>query len=222
MKIVVVFSGGMDSTVLLHHLLHEGHELKALSVNYGQRHSRELDAARALCESLPIEHRTVDLCSIAPLLSGSALTNPNQAVPEGHYQDDSMRITVVPNRNMILLSLAASWAINEKFDAIAYGAHRGDHTIYPDCREEFVTPLAEAIRQADWHEVSLLRPFIEWTKVDIYRRGADLGVPFEFTWSCYNRGELHCGRCGTCTERREAFALSGVSDPTIYEVTTES
>jgi len=221
MKIVVVFSGGMDSTVLLHHLLHEGHEVKALSVNYGQRHGRELDAARGLCKLLSIEHREVDLSSIAPLLSASALTNTTSTIPEGHYQDDSMRITVVPNRNMILLSVAASWAINEKFDAIAYGAHHGDHAIYPDCREEFVTPLAEAIRRADWHEVSLLRPFIGWTKTDICRRGAELNVPFELTWSCYNGGELHCGRCGTCTERREAFALAGVSDPTRYEATIE-
>ena len=221
MKIVVVFSGGMDSTVLLHHLLHEGHEVKALSVNYGQRHGRELDAARALCKLLSIEHREVDLSSIAPLLSASALTNTTSTIPEGHYQDDSMRITVVPNRNMILLSVAASWAINEKFDAIAYGAHHGDHAIYPDCREEFVTPLAEAIRRADWHEVSLLRPFIGWTKTDICRRGAELNVPFELTWSCYNGGELHCGRCGTCTELREAFALAGVSDPTRYEATIE-
>ncbi len=217
MNIVVVYSGGMDSTVLLYHLAAQGHQIRALSVNYGQRHRKELSAAREICVRLGINHQEVDLSSITPLLSGSALTNAAIDLPAGHYEDQSMRITVVPNRNMILLSLATAWAINERCDAVAYGAHSGDHAIYPDCRETFVTPLAEAIRHCDWHQVSLLRPFIGMTKGDICQLGASLAVPFEKTWSCYGGGMRHCGGCGTCTERREACEHAGVADPTEYE-----
>ncbi len=128
-----------------------------------------------------------------------------------------MKATVVPNRNMILLALAAGWAISQKADAIAYAAHGGDHAIYPDCRPEFAEAMRHAIGLADWHRVELLRPFVTLTKADIVRRGAELGAPLGSTWSCYRGGARHCGRCGTCVERREAFALAGVPDPTDYE-----
>ena len=150
------------------------------------------------------------------LLAGSALTSSEIEVPEGHYAEDNMKATVVPNRNMILLSVAAGWAISSKYDRIAYAAHSGDHAIYPDCRNEFAEALDGAIRLADWHEVSLYRPFVDMTKADIVSLGAKLGVPFEKTWSCYKGQDLHCGRCGTCVERREAFYLAGVDDPTTY------
>ena len=216
MKSLVVHSGGMDSTVLLHKLVQEGDEVKALSVNYGQRHSRELDRARALCAELGVEHRVADLSGLSDLLAGSALTSSDIEVPEGHYAEDNMKATVVPNRNMILLSVAAGWAISSKFDRIAYAAHSGDHAIYPDCRNEFAEALDGAIRLADWHEVSLYRPFVDMTKADIVSLGAKFEVPFEKTWSCYKGQDLHCGRCGTCVERREAFYLAGVEDPTTY------
>ena len=216
MKSVVVHSGGMDSTVLLYKLAAEGDEVKALSIDYGQRHAKEIDCARALSEGLGVEHRVADLRSLTQLLAGSALTSPEIKVPEGHYAEDNMKATVVPNRNMILLSVSAGWAISSRFDRVAYAAHAGDHDIYPDCRREFADALDSAIRLADWHEVSLFRPFVDITKADIVKLGTVLNVPFENTWSCYKGGELHCGRCGTCVERREAFHLAGVSDPTQY------
>ena len=117
---------------------------------------------------------------------------------------------------MILLALAAGWAISQKADAVAYAAHSGDHAIYPDCRSEFADAMRHAIGLADWHKVDLIRPFVEFTKADVVRRGAALGVPFAETWSCYKGKALHCGRCGTCVERREAFYLAGVADPTPY------
>ncbi|AHF93393.1 7-cyano-7-deazaguanine synthase [Opitutaceae bacterium TAV5] len=217
MKSVVIYSGGLDSTVLLYELVNESREVKALSINYGQRHVRELEAARSLCALLGVEHRIADLRAIAPLLSGSSLTSDDIPVPDGHYSEEVMKTTVVPNRNMIMLSIAAGWAISQKFDRVAYAAHGGDHAIYPDCRPEFADAVDQTIRLADWHRVSLYRPFVSLTKADIVRRGAALGVPFEKTWSCYKGGRLHCGVCGTCIERREAFSLAGIPDPTEYD-----
>ena len=217
MKTILIHSGGMDSTVLLYHLLEEGNTVKALSVDYGQRHRRELDYARELTATLGVEHRVADLTSVTGLLAGSSLTSADIDVPEGHYAEDNMKATVVPNRNMILLSLAAGWAISSRFDHVSYAAHAGDHDIYPDCREIFTDALDKAIRLADWHEVSLHRPFVNRTKADIATLGEKLKVPFEKTWSCYKGGEQHCGLCGTCVERREAFHLAGLDDPTPYQ-----
>ena len=216
MKTVIVYSGGLDSTVLLYHLREAGHDLHALSIDYGQRHSCELDHATAICAELGITHPTADLSAIQPLLAGSSLTSPEIEVAEGHYSEESMKSTVVPNRNMIFLSVATGHALSIKADQIAYAAHSGDHAIYPDCRNEFVDAMATAIRLADWEQIELIRRFVDWTKADIVRRGAELGVPFAQTWSCYKGGDLHCGRCGTCIERREAFDLAGVVDPTPY------
>ncbi len=216
-RTVIVFSGGLDSTVLLHHLLAEGREVLALSVHYGQRHARELEAAAAIAALAGVRHEIADLRPVAGLLAGSSLTSSDIPVPDGHYQEESMKATVVPNRNMILLALAAGWAISQKADAIAYAAHGGDHAIYPDCRPEFAEAMRHAIGLADWHRVELLRPFVTLTKADIVRRGAELGAPLGATWSCYRGGARHCGRCGTCVERREAFELAGVPDPTDYE-----
>lgn len=215
-KIVLIHSGGLDSTVLLYDLVAAGHDVSTLSVHYGQRHARELDAATTLAAGLGVRHEMADLRAIAPLLAGSSLTSTDIAVPEGHYAEESMKATVVPNRNMLLLAVAAARAIGQKADAIAYAAHGGDHAIYPDCRPEFADAMRHAIGLADWHRLELLRPFVYLTKADIVGRGAALAVPFAATWSCYQGGDLHCGRCGTCIERREAFHLAGVPDPTAY------
>lgn len=215
-KVVVVYSGGLDSTVLLYDMLACAAEVRALSIDYGQRHGVELERAAGIAAAAGVEHRIVDLRSVTPLLAGSSLTDSSVEVAEGHYEEESMKNTVVPNRNMILLSLAAAWAISLKYDAIAYAAHGGDHAIYPDCRDVFTVAMAEAIRLADWHQVELIRPFVKMTKADIVRRGVEVGAPLERTWSCYKGGALHCGRCGTCIERREAFYLAGVDDPTAY------
>jgi 7-cyano-7-deazaguanine synthase len=216
MKTVVTYSGGLDSTVLLYHLLDLGHEVAALSVDYGQRHSCELDRAGKLCGQLGVAHQTADLSSARHLFSGSSLTSPEIEVAEGHYTEENMKTTVVPNRNMILLALTTGYAISIGAGEVAYAAHSGDHAIYPDCRNEFADAMAAAISLCDWSEVALVRPFVHWTKADIVRRGHELAVPFEQTWSCYKGGERHCGRCGTCIERREAFDLAGVEDPTDY------
>jgi 7-cyano-7-deazaguanine synthase len=216
MKTVAIFSGGLDSTVMLHQLLAGGDEVLALSVDYGQRHRRELEHAHRIAASLSLRWQLADLSAIRPLLAGSSQTSDDVAVPHGHYAADNMKQTVVPNRNMIMLAVAAGWAISEKADRVAYGAHAGDNTIYPDCRPEFAEALANAIGLADWHRVALHCPFIKLSKTDIVRLGAQLDVDFAQTWSCYEGGEVHCGRCGTCVERKEAFQQAGIADPTKY------
>jgi 7-cyano-7-deazaguanine synthase len=216
MKTLVIYSGGLDSTVLLYHLHQAGHALGALSVNYGQRHACELDYASQICARLKLVHQVADLSAIQPLLAGSSLTSPEVAVAEGHYTQENMKTTVVPNRNMILLALATGHALSIGAQQVAYAAHSGDHAIYPDCRNEFADAMARAMALCDWSRIELYRPFVDWTKADIVRRGTELGVPFKQTWSCYKGGHTHCGRCGTCIERREAFDLAGVNDPTDY------
>jgi 7-cyano-7-deazaguanine synthase len=219
MKTVAVFSGGLDSTVLLDHLLALGDEVLAISVDYGQRHRRELDHARRIASRLGVEWECADLSRISPLLAGSSQTSRGVSVPHGHYADESMKLTVVPNRNMIMLAVAGGWAISRRFDRLAYGAHTGDHTIYPDCRPEFVASMRHSLSLADWHSIDLFCPFLGMTKAEIVALGATLGTDFAATWSCYEGGELHCGRCGTCYERREAFEAAGVPDPTDYAAT---
>ena len=216
MKTVVIFSGGLDSTVLVYDLLATGDDLKLLSVDYGQRHAKEIEFAARTAKDLGVEHRIADLRAICPLLAGSSLTSKEVEVPHGHYAEDNMKATVVPNRNMIMLSVAAGWAISLRFDQIAFGAHAGDHAIYPDCRAEFAEALDNTIQLADWHSVRLIRPFVGMTKANIAKRAAELNVPIEKTWSCYKGSSHHCGVCGTCVERREALYLAGVVDPTTY------
>jgi len=215
MKVVLIYSGGLDSTVLLYYLRRQGHDVYSLSVDYGQRHRKEIEAASAICGELGVEHRVADLRTVRPLLGGSALTD-DLPVPEGRYDDVRMKQTVVPNRNMILLSLAIAWAVSLKADAVAYAAHAGDHPIYPDCRPVFIEAMRQAAELCDWHPVKLLTPFADQRKTDLVRIGMELGVPFVQTWSCYKGGTMHCGRCGTCVERKEAFAMAGIADPTSY------
>ena len=224
-RIVVLVSGGMDSATLLYRLAAGGASLFPLAVNYGQRHVTELEAAHAIVERLQQTRRmyvhslrVVDVPSFAALADSSSQTSDKIAVPEGHYEDASMKLTVVPNRNMILLSFGVAYAIAQECSSVGYAAHAGDHAIYPDCRPEFVLALEGATRLCDYEPRYIRAPFLGISKAEIARRGALLGVPFELTYSCYKgkRG-IHCGRCGTCTERREAFAIAGVADPTAYE-----
>ncbi len=217
MKIVAIFSGGMDSTTMLYQLLDQGHTLKAIGFDYGQRHVVELDAAQQIANKVGVDYQIIDLSGLGPLIGGqSSQLNPDVEVPDGHYTEESMKATVVPNRNMIMLSIAVAHAIAIDFDAIAYGAHAGDHTIYPDCRAEFVDAMKGAIGLCDWKSIQLLTPFIDMSKSEIAATGGKLAVPFAMTWSCYKGGEQHCGTCGTCVERREAFTLAGLDDPTLY------
>jgi len=217
-SMVAAYSGGLDSTTLLYAALDEGIDLRgALSVDYGQKHGKELGIAASLAKELGVPHRSIDLRSMVGLFGGSGLTHPGAPIPEGHYEEAAMKVTVVPNRNMILLSLGAAWAIAEGADAVAYGAHRGDHAIYPDCREAFARAMDQAMGLCDWRPLFLYRPFVGLTKADVVRLGHRLGAPLGRTWSCYKGQERHCGRCATCIERREAFYLAELDDPTEYD-----
>ncbi len=220
-KAILIYSGGMDSTALLYFLRSQGYEIRALGINYGQRHLKELEAAREVCVSLGVEFRVADLSSLKSLLAGSALTSEAIAVPEGHYTSETMKVTVVPNRNMLMLAAAIAWGISAGFESVAYGAHAGDHAIYPDCRPEFVQTMGQAARLCHFDAVEILTPFLHKTKAEIVKIGQDLNVPFHLTWSCYQGGEVHCGQCGTCSERAEAFVLAGVPDPTPYASTPQ-
>jgi 7-cyano-7-deazaguanine synthase len=215
-----VASGGLDSSVLVHHLRDDGWRLRIVSFDYGQRHAVELEHARRLAASIDARHDVVDLRAVGALLSGSALTDPGVEVPDGHYTDESMRATVVANRNAIFTMIATGVAVADGAHAVALGIHAGDHTVYPDCRPAFVAAAEHLARVANEgfvpHDFTVLAPFLGWSKADIVRRGAELGVPFDETWSCYKGGLTHCGTCGTCVERREAFERAGVADPTAY------
>ena len=214
----VVLSGGMDSATLLYDLVHDGHQCTALLFNYSQRHACELGYATRLCAHQKVPYQLVDLTDVSHLFAGSSSqVNKAVAVPDGHYTEDAMKVTVVPNRNMIMLSLAVGYAVAHGMDNVAYGAHKGDHAIYPDCRASFVEAMQHAIGLCDWHPIKLLAPYLKLTKAEICKRGAELGVPFADTWSCYNGdGKTHCGKCATCIERLESFLLAGVPDPTNY------
>ena len=213
---VVLLSGGLDSATLLAKLVAEKRRVLALGVNYGQRHSREIDAARALAAHYGVEYRLADLRAVSAFFGKNSLTDASVPVYDGAYHEAGMKTTVVPARNLLLISLATSWAIAEKCDTVAYAAHGGDHAIYPDCREQFADKLDAVVRVSDWHPVRLERPFVGMSKAEIVALGARLGVPFALTWSCYNGGERHCGRCSTCVERAAAFREAGVPDPTVY------
>jgi len=214
MKVVTILSGGMDSTTMLYSLLKGGAEVKAISFNYGQRHSLELVKAAETCKALGIEHRIVTLEPLKELISNSALTGDTK-VPEGHYEDETMKQTVVPNRNMIMASIAIGWAVNLDFDAIALGVHAGDHAIYPDCRPEFIEALEEIAEIANYKPIKVLAPFLNMDKGDIAILGKELGVDYSKTLTCYNGEETPCGKCGACQERIEAFAKAGIDDPLV-------
>lgn len=214
--VVVIYSGGMDSYTLLHVARARGLQVHALSFNYGQRHVRELESAAAVCESLSIPHKVIDIRAMGEVMAGSSLTSEVD-VPEGHYEEDSMKATVVPNRNMILLSLATGYAVTVGAGAVWYGAHGGDHAIYPDCRPEFVEKMDAVCRVANYEPVAVEAPFMALDKGEILAEGLKLGLDYSQTWTCYNGRERACGRCGSCVERLEAFASHGVTDPLAYE-----
>lgn len=214
--VVVIYSGGMDSYTLLHVARAQGLNVHALSFNYGQRHVRELESASAVCESLDIPHKVIDIRAMGEVMAGSALTS-DVDVPEGHYEEDSMKATVVPNRNMILLSLATGYAVTVGAGAVWYGAHGGDHAIYPDCRPEFVEKMDAVCRVANYAPVAVEAPFMALDKGEILAEGLKLGLDYSQTWTCYNGRKRACGRCGSCVERLEAFASHGVTDPLVYE-----
>ncbi|TWT52271.1 7-cyano-7-deazaguanine synthase QueC [Allorhodopirellula solitaria] len=214
MKTIVILSGGLDSTTLLYHYKAEGHQLHALTFNYGQRHDRELKAARTICEITQTPQEVVDLTALRPLFGANALTEHKIELPTGGYAKETIGITTVPNRNMIMLSVAIGRAISLGFDAVAFGAHGGvNDVMYPDCSPEFASAMSTVGQVCDERLISVLAPFVSWEKSDIVNRGDVLAVPFEHTWSCYAGNSHPCGCCGTCIDRETAFKDCSVADP---------
>lgn len=216
-KAVVVYSGGMDSFTVLNTAIQSGLEVYALSFNYGQKHSKELEVAALVCKELNISHKVVDITAINSLMSNSSLTG-DADIPEGHYEDENMKSTVVPNRNMVLLSMAIAYAVSLEADKVYYGAHSGDHHIYPDCRPEFVEAMNAVSKIANYQSVEIITPFLHASKGEILKAGLDMQLDYGKTWTCYNGREKSCGKCGACYERLEAFAEQNTADPLDYEV----
>ena len=215
-KAVVIYSGGMDSRTVLEKAIHDDYDVHALSFNYGQRHSVELEYARRVTDKKGIIHKIIDISSINDLLQGSSLTGDID-IPEGHYEEESMKSTVVPNRNMIMLSLAIAYAVSIGTDKVYYGAHAGDHAIYPDCRPEFLEKMNSVAAIANYEAVNIYAPYLDGNKETILQDGFKMGVDYGDTWTCYNGRQKACGKCGACQERLEAFKAVGKDDPLMYE-----
>lgn len=212
---VIIVSGGMDSITLLYD--HKDEIALGISFDYGSNHNaREIPFAKMHCERLGIKHITINLDFIHQYFKSSLLDGA-EAIPEGHYADDNMKSTVVPFRNGIMLSIAIGIAESNNLDQVFIANHGGDHTIYPDCRPEFINAIDAAATAGTYNNVKVVAPYTKITKSDIARIGKKLGIDYTETWSCYKGGEVHCGKCGTCVERKEALAEAGIEDKTIYE-----
>lgn len=221
MKATLIVSGGMDSATLAYYYRNMNYELHLVGFDYGQRHVKELEALEAIANEINASWEVVDLTRLKSSIANSSLTSDAILVPDGHYAEETMRVTVVPNRNAIMLSIATGIAVANGSDVVATGVHAGDHFIYPDCRPEFISAINTAFQLGtEGHSKPDFRveaPFVEILKEDIAKQGHAMSVPYALTWSCYKGGEKHCGRCGTCVERIEAFINAGVTDPTEYE-----
>ncbi|WP_278680934.1 7-cyano-7-deazaguanine synthase QueC [Leyella stercorea] len=211
----IIVSGGMDSITLLYD--HKDEIALGISFDYGSNHNaREIPFAKMHCERLGIKHITINLDFMHQYFKSSLLDGA-EAIPEGHYADDNMKSTVVPFRNGIMLAIAIGIAESNNLDQIFIANHGGDHTIYPDCRPEFINAIDAAATAGTYNNVKVIAPYTKITKSDIARIGKRLGIDYAETWSCYKGGEVHCGKCGTCVERKEALAEAGIEDKTIYE-----
>lgn len=212
---VIIVSGGMDSITLLYD--HKDEIALGISFDYGSNHNaREIPFAKMHCERLGIKHITINLDFMHQYFKSSLLDGA-EAIPEGHYADDNMKSTVVPFRNGIMLSIAIGIAESNNLDQVFIANHGGDHTIYPDCRPEFINAIDAAATAGTYNNVKVVAPYTKITKSDIARIGKKLGIDYTETWSCYKGGEVHCGKCGTCVERKEALAEAGIENKTIYE-----
>ena len=215
-SVVVIYSGGMDSFTVLNRAIKLGFRVFPITFNYGQRHVKEIEYAVDVCLKLNLEHKVIDITSINQLLKGSSLTSDID-IPEGHYEADNMKSTVVPNRNMILLSLAVGYAVSIGASKVFYGAHSGDHSIYPDCRPEFVKKMNDVTAIANYEKVEIVTPYLDKNKAGILGDGLIMELDYSKTWTCYNGRDKACGKCGSCVERLEAFAENKVIDPLEYE-----
>ena len=215
MKILVICSGGMDSTTLVYDAASKAdREVGMVTFDYGQRHKREMDYANKTAQKLNCPHYTIEL-PIGSFLKGSALTDRSVKVPEGEYTEQSLGVTVVPNRNAMMLSVAVAIASANGYEKVYAGMHAADHAVYPDCRPEFIEAFDRAMELSCG--VRVLAPYVAIDKLDIAAIGARIKVPYEDTYSCYNGREKHCGVCSTCRERQRAIEGVGLADPTIYE-----
>ncbi len=220
-KAVIIVSGGIDSSTLIYKAVREGYETYALTFIYGQKHKREIESARKVCNTLNVAHKIVDISSLKGVLSGSALTDSGVEIPEvpetAEYYE-TLKTTIVPNRNSIFLSIAIGYAVSIGANHVFFGAHHSDRGVYPDCRHEFVEAFQYAERLANDNSLLIVTaPFVNMNKSEIVKMGIDLGVPYKDTWSCYRGGEIHCGVCSSCRERKRAFQEAGAEDPTEYE-----
>ena len=216
-KLIALLSGGIDSTVALYEAVERGYQVtQALAFDYGSKHNaEEWKRAVRTADGLGIFIQRIRLDFMALLFKSDLLLSGDE-IPEGHYEAETMKKTVVPFRNGILLSIAVGLAESQEADGVLIGNHSGDHAIYPDCRESFIDALSAASMMGTYRMIKIRSPFVRSTKADIVRRGHDLGVDFSQTYSCYKGGEIHCGKCSTCVERIEAFHLAEVPDPTQY------
>lgn len=221
MKTCVLLSGGMDSVAAFYEVLGTHEVVACLSFDYGSKHNeKEIPFAKLHADRHGVPHHVIPLDFMNTLFKSDLLKSGGD-IPEGHYAEETMKQTVVPFRNGIMLAIAAGYAESVEADGLVIAAHSGDHAIYPDCREPFMHAMGTAMEEGTYAKIKLLRPFIDTDKTGIARRGVELGIDFSETWSCYKGGDIHCGVCGTCVERREAFILAGLPDPTIYEQTPE-
>jgi len=230
-KVLVIYSGGMDSFTTLHKAISIGAEVHAINFNYNQKHIVEMDCAKRVCEANNIPLKIVDISCLAELASSSALTGGCE-VPKGHYEDASMKATVVANRNMVLLAMAASYAIDIGCTQLWYGAHSGDHAIYPDCRPAFVEAMQNVLKLCDYEELELVVPYLHGDKKTILLEGYGMNLDYYDTWTCYDPQkacgpnpeggtesslrDVACGECGSCQERLEGFRDAGLIDPLEY------
>ena len=212
---IIIVSGGMDSITMLHDF--KDRIALAISFDYGSNHNaKEIPFAKLHCQRLGIKHITIPLAFMKEYFKSSLLSGA-EAIPEGHYADENMKSTVVPFRNGIMLSIAAGIAETNDLSHIMIANHSGDHTIYPDCRENFISAMSAATHAGTYNGVTLFAPYTNITKSQIAKRGKELGIDYTETWSCYKGGEKHCGKCGTCVERKEALRDAGIEDKTEYE-----
>jgi len=214
MKLVTLCSGGLDSVTLAYMLKEQGYDQLLLHIQYGQKHAKEIYFGGKAAKELDCPFKVV---AVLGAFGSDALTNSSIDVPVGTYAPENLAVTVVPNRNAIFANIAASVAVSLGYDGIALAVHGGDHEVYPDCRPEFIRSLKRFLYVATGGELEVYAPFVNVPKADIVSLGTSLGVPFADTWSCYRGGEYHCGVCSTCTDRREAFRVAGVEDPTRYK-----
>lgn len=215
-KSLIILSGGMDSVTLLYDKKDE--IAVAVTFDYGSNHNkREEEFAKYHCNELGIEHIIIPLTFIHDYFKSSLLEGAS-AIPDGHYEDETMKSTVVPFRNGIMLSVACGLAESRELEKVLIANHFGDHAIYPDCRKGFIDAMSEAMKCGTYKGITIDAPYTTITKTDIAKIGKSLGIDYSKTYSCYKGSEKHCGKCGTCVERKEALRDAGIEDPTEYEV----